>query len=263
MSNDFVIATPVFQESLQDSELIRLSITISNNINVSHVFFCPQDLKTKRLEKAFPKSSFVKFPNHHFESVQTYSDLMLKSFFYEKFIKYEYIVISQLDSVITRGLSIDVFSQFDYVGAPWMHEQSAFSIGNRIFLNSGRHKLLPNKVFSVGNGGLSIRKTKSMIKITNRIQSPILRSIGLGTNNDLNEDVVISYSAAKYGYSVPDRDAASKIFVEQFRKEPFDLWSVYGYHAIEKIYPQLQKEIFEKYLSNGLVNYSKDQFDFL
>jgi hypothetical protein len=258
MSNDFVIATPVFQESIQDSELMRLSITISNNLNVDHVFFCPQDLNTKKLENAFPESSFIRFPNHHFESVQTYSDLMLESSFYERFIKYEYIVISQLDSVMTRCLSIDVFSQYDYVGAPWMHELSAFSIGNRILLNSGRYRFLPNRVFSVGNGGLSIRKTKSMIEITNRIQSPILGSIGLGTNTALNEDVVISYSAVKYGYSVPDRDTASNIFVEQFRKEPFDLWSVYGYHAIEKIYPLLQKEIFEKYLSNGLINRSKD-----
>jgi hypothetical protein len=258
MNHDFVIATPVYQQSLQESEFIRLSITILNNPTVDHVFFCPQDLDTKTLEKAFPRSSFVRFPNHHFESVQTYSDLMLESSFYERFANYEYLVISQLDSVVTRGLSIDVFSQYDYVGAPWVDEISAFSIGNRIFLNSGKYKVLPNRVFSVGNGGLSIRRTKSMIEISNRIRNPILKFIGLGTNRGLNEDVVISFSAIKYGYSVADRNTAGDIFVEQFRKVPFDMWSVYGYHAIEKLYPLLQKEIFEKYFSEGLINYAKD-----
>ena len=258
MNHDFVIATPVYQQSLQDSEFMRLSITISNNPTADHIFFCPQDLDTKTIEKTFPKSSFIRFPNHYFESVQTYSDLMLKSSFYESFINYEYVVISQLDSVVIRGLSIDAFSQYDYVGAPWVDEISAFSIGNRILLNSGKYKILPNRVFSVGNGGLSIRRTKSMIEIANRIQNPILKFIGLGSNRGLNEDVVISFSALKYGYAVADRNKASDFFVEQFRKEPFDTWSVYGYHAIEKLYPLLQKEIFERYFSEGLINYAKD-----
>jgi hypothetical protein len=258
MSNDIVIATPLYQESLQDSEIMRLSITVSNNPKTSHIFFCPEDLATKNLEKAFPNSSFLKFPNHHFRSVQTYSNLLLRSSFYESFIDYDYLVVSQLDSVVIRELSIDLFGNYDYIGAAWVKEINAFSIGNRLFLNSGKHKFLPNRVFSVGNGGLSVRKTNSMVEIAHRIQNPIFRVIGLGTNVGLNEDVVISYSALKYGYSVADRDTASSIFVEEYRKEPFDPWSVYGYHAIEKTFPLLQKEIFEKYSSSGLIDYTKE-----
>jgi len=237
---------------------MRLSITIHNNPSVDHVFFCPNDLNTERLEKLFTNSQWSRFPNHHFDSIQTYSKLMLTSSFYERFIDYEYLVISQLDSVVTRELTKDVFKNYDYIGAAWESVISAFSIGNRLFLNSAKYKFLPNRSISVGNGGLSIRKTKSLIEITEKIQNPFLKFIGLGTNIGLNADVIISYFALKYGYSVPDRTAASKIFIEQYRQEPFDMWSVYGYHALEKNDHILEEEIFEKYILLGLFDDTKN-----
>ena len=255
--HNYAIATPVYQETLQVCELMRLSITIHNNPVADHIFFCPNDLNTESLEKVFPNSQWLRIPNHHFESIQTYSELMLSSSFYMNFIDYEYLVISQLDSIVTRELSHDVFKHYDYVGAAWESAIFAFSIGNRLFLNSGRHKFLPNRSFSVGNGGLSIRKTKALIKITKRLENPVLKFIGLGTNKGLNEDVIISYYANKHGFSVPDRTAASTIFIEKYQQQPFDAWSVYGYHAIEKMYPLLQREIFEKYISLGLFDYNQ------
>jgi hypothetical protein len=255
--HNYAIATPVYQETMQSAELMRLSITIHNNPSVDHVFFCPNDLNTKKLEKLFTNSQWLRFPNHHFDSIRTYSKLMLTSSFYKRFIDYEYLVISQLDSVVTRELTKDIFKNYDYVGAAWESSISAFSIGKRLFLNSGKYKFLPNRSFSVGNGGLSIRKVKSLIEITEKIQNPFFKFIGLGTNTDLNEDVIISYFLLKYGYSVPDRTAASRIFIEQYRQEPFDMWSVYGYHALEKLDHPLEEEIFERYELLGLFDYMK------
>ena len=255
---NFAIITPVYTEDLLNSERMRLLITLHNNPNVDHVFFCPNDLNTEKIKKIFPDSRWLRFPNDHFQSIKSYSELMLMSSFYRSFSEYEYLVVSQLDSVVIRELSNDVFKNYDYLGAPWLNSLNAFSIGNRLFLNNGRHKFLPNHSLSVGNGGLSIRKTKSMIEITDKIQIPILKFIGLGVNKGLNEDVVFSYFASKYGFSLPDRFTASKIFVEKYRQEPFDTWSVYGYHAIEKMYPSLQEDIFERYSSFGLFDHFKN-----
>jgi hypothetical protein len=244
----YAIITPVYQQTLQGAERRRLLITIHNNPHAEHIFVSPKILNIERIQKEFPKSRWIRFPNHHFESINSYSKLLLLSSFYKYFTEYEYIVISQLDAVLIRELTDEVFKDYDYVGAAWMDELNAFSIGNRIFLNNGKYKFLPNRSFSVGNGGLSIRKTSSLITITEKIQNPTLKMLGLGTNIGLNEDVVLSYFAMKYGFSVPDRTEASQIFIEQFRPEPFDLWSVYGYHAIEKMYPLFEREIFQKYL---------------
>lgn len=254
----YIIATPVYQDTLQGSELMRLAITIYNNPDVDHVFFCPEDLNTEKLQNSFPNSFFLRFSNHYFDSINTYSELMLTSSFYGNFIEYEYLIISQLDSMITRKLSYDLFSNYDYVGAAWMNPLTAFSIGNRLFLNSRKYRFVPNRSFSVGNGGLSIRKTKSLIEITKRIQNPTLKFFGLGANKGLNEDVIISYFASKYGYALPDKSIASRIFIEQYRQHPFDAWSVYGFHALEKYDPVLEKFIFEKYVSLGLTNHNKD-----
>lgn len=254
----FIIATPVYQESLQNSELMRLAITIYNNPDVDHIFFCPEDFNTEKLKNLFPNSFYLRFPNYYFDSIETYSKLMLTSSFYDNFIEYEYLIISQLDSILTRKLTYDVFNNYDYVGAAWMNSLTAFSIGNRLFLNSGKYNFVPNRSFSVGNGGLSIRKTRSLIEITRKIQNPILKFFGLGTNRGLNEDVIVSYFASKYGYTIPNKSIASRIFIEQYRQDLFDAWSVYGYHALEKHDPLLEKLIFEKYVSLGLTNHIKD-----
>ena len=81
-------------------------------------------------------------------SVQQYNKLLVSPWFYNNFANdgVEYVLIFQTDSFLCRhGIDEYVRLGFDYIGAPWDHE---------------------NYEFQAGNGGLSLRKVSKMIEIT-------------------------------------------------------------------------------------------------
>lgn len=90
------------------------------------------------------------FDDKYFNSVDTYSRLLLSSSFYESFLQYRFILIYQLDCLIfSDALSKWCSSNYDYIGAPWFWFKGNVSSG-----------------FSrVGNGGLSLRKVESCLKV--------------------------------------------------------------------------------------------------
>lgn len=84
-------------------------------------------------------------------TIRQYNLLLMHHAFYQC-IPTETFLIFQTDSMILEPSYLEAFLDYDYVGAPW--------------LNHG-----------VGNGGLSLRKKRKMLDITNRILP-----------SDMNED---------------------------------------------------------------------------
>lgn len=244
---EFGLITPVYKALPKIEELFRLSITIFNNSNVEHSFICPEDLDISNLRVLFPKSKFIRFPSNDFNSVWSYNQLLTSPRFYRKFLIYKFILITQFDSIVVQKLDSNRFMEFDYVGAPWIDPFFIFSIGNKLILNDGRIRLPCNRKIEVGNGGLSLRRTKSLLKMTTRIQRKWFSMFGLGVNHGLNEDVVISYFSSKFGYSVPSKKVANKIFVEKSESGLWKSQMIIGYHALDKYNPDLEREIFDAY----------------
>src|SRR5262249_20696913 len=87
------------------------------------------------------------FPSEFFESERDYNSLLLTKKFYRTFRDYEFILIYQLDCLVFSG-NLDYWcnQDWDYLGAPW-------------FLACGQDTT--RGFWTVGNGGLSLRKVSS------------------------------------------------------------------------------------------------------
>ena len=92
------------------------------------------------------------FEAYYFSGIPGYNALMMSKEFYQRFTQYDYMLIYQLDAFVFRD-ELDMWCNkgFDYIGAPWFfdcksHEQGA-------------------ELWKVGNGGLSLRKIDTHIRI--------------------------------------------------------------------------------------------------
>ncbi len=92
----------------------------------------------------------LSFPRQHFQSRQAYSRLLLSPRFYEKFTRYRYLLLYQLDCLVfSSDLEHWCSLGYDYIGAPLFHDTTD-----------------PAKGFSrVGNGGLSLRRVDTFLKV--------------------------------------------------------------------------------------------------
>jgi len=90
------------------------------------------------------------FPDYYFKSVLNYSALMLNRDFYQRFAKYKYMLLYQTDAFIFQDKLSEFCSlDYDYIGAPVpMVDPIWYFIGGR-----------------VGNGGFSLRKISSAIRM--------------------------------------------------------------------------------------------------
>lgn len=109
------------------------------------------------------KISWVFFDPYYFQSVYTYSYLLLNRKFYRQFKKFTYILIAQPDSWVFRN-ELDLWCKkgYDYIGAPWFE---GWNHGTGNF-----------KITGVGNGGFSLRNCRKALQILWRIA--VLRKAG-------------------------------------------------------------------------------------
>jgi len=91
-----------------------------------------------------------RFRDEFFHSTATYSALLISPEFYRAFSSYKYMLVYQLDSLVFSDKLLDWCSKdLDYVGAPWFSEDGADFVEES----------------AVGNGGLSLRKIESFLKV--------------------------------------------------------------------------------------------------
>lgn len=91
--------------------------------------------------------SIIELEDRYFESIHSYNRLMMSNDFYINFIKYNYILIYQLDAwAFTDDLNKICADKYDYIGAPWIDR-------------NGRCMKY------AGNGGFSLRKVSTFIRV--------------------------------------------------------------------------------------------------
>ena len=92
-----------------------------------------------------------RFADEFFFDTATYSALLLSSNFYRTFAEYRYILIYQLDALVFSDQLLSwCETGLDYIGAPWLAGVGLDFI----------------ETTTVGNGGFSLRRTESFLKIT-------------------------------------------------------------------------------------------------
>lgn len=143
-----VIVIPAYKDKLSRWE--EISLLQMNRIlgKYPRVFVAPESLTIKYGVKYNCRT--VRFPDANFTGITSYSRMMLDVDFYRRFADYDYMLIYQTDAfVFSDRLAEFCDMNYDYIGAPVFRFSPMWhTIGT-----------------SVGNGGFSLRKVSSFIRI--------------------------------------------------------------------------------------------------
>lgn len=155
------VLVPIYKLNLSEQELKSLIILV-NGLSSYPIRLI---IKASLCDKFFP---FLCILKHHgdielisikdcyFESVQSYNALMLSSWFYELFSLWDYVLIHQLDARLINPSALQelIYLNYDYVGGPFV-----------VPIVPAIKPLNLCVRFYGGNGGLSLRRTSSIIKL--------------------------------------------------------------------------------------------------
>lgn len=141
------ITIPVYKPDLNCYERISFLQCIKIFSKNHPVFlFGPSNLDISNYLAIYPSIKYISFESHYFNNITGYNHLMNNILFYKSFLEYDYILIYQLDAFVFNDNLDDWCSKgYDYTGSPW-------------FEDFGRAE---KKLWAVGNGGFSLRKTKA------------------------------------------------------------------------------------------------------
>ncbi len=140
------IIIPIYKSHITDLE--RLSLSRCATVLRKHplVLAGPRSLDYSCYKQVVNHASVATFDDAFFLSLEGYSRLMLSPQFYETFSHYSYILMYQLDAfVFNDKLLFWCDKNFDYIGAPLRDTEGQW--------------------IGVGNGGFSLRKTSSFLKV--------------------------------------------------------------------------------------------------
>lgn len=149
------VTIPIYKETLNNLETVSLNQCFKILHSHPIVFFAPESLNTSFYENLFSKSSkftVKRFSDKYFTDPKAYNKLMLSHNFYKKFKSFHYILLYQPDAYVFRDeLQYWCAAGYDYIGAPWFNDWDL----------SG-----PDSAFlGIGNGGFSLRKVSSHLKV--------------------------------------------------------------------------------------------------
>lgn len=195
-SGETAIVVPVYKQRPTRTEILSLSKCIQLLKAYPICFVAPKSLDLSVYQKLVAQSKTETFDEKYFNGLDGYNKLLLSRQFYDRFKKYKYMLIYQLDALIFNdNLEAWIKKDYDYIGAPWLKFpfMAFLSISLHVSIIAGL-KLLWNKKLKipVGNGGLSLRKIDSFRQ-------------ALEENNELvsrwkaNEDYFWSYFATVNG----------------------------------------------------------------
>jgi Protein of unknown function (DUF5672) len=143
------IVVPIYRSALTPDEEISLASIRKHLSGYGICFVAPESLDLSSVLKE--GESVERFPDEFFSGIEGYNRLLKSSGFYERFRIFDYILIAQLDCLILRDeLKAWMSRGWDYLAAPWF----------RGFAQDHRPGL-----WRVGNGGLSLRKVESFLRV--------------------------------------------------------------------------------------------------
>lgn len=208
------VVIPYYHTDLTESEQISWKQAVRIFKEETIILVIPQGMDCTACPKA-ENIYYRTIPKEWLESVASYNQMMLKKEFYEIFLEFDYILIYQLDAFVFRNeLSAFCKLGFDYIGAPWL-------------TGVLHYRDIDHAVWYVGNGGFSLRKVQSFIKILDGINSYQL---------NLPEDVFFAMQADRGFHIAPKETALQFSFDAEVRKcyEANDFRIPFGCHAWEE-----------------------------
>jgi len=162
MENNFCIVIPIYKDTLDCTEELSLKrlFDLIDNKKYNVFFIKPKSLKCKNYYNIIDKKQIkeISFDDKYFKDIRGYSNLCLQYEFYDKFSKFEYLYIYQLDCYLFEDKLNDWCALgFDYIGAPIISTNSGWDVYNK-----EKNQWNP----AVGNGGFSLRKISTFKELT-------------------------------------------------------------------------------------------------
>ncbi len=165
----------------------------------SHPFVVvhPRSYSVQYLLDEYPGIEELALDDENFTGVESYNRMMLSSWFYELFAKYEYMLIYQIDAyVFSDQLDYWASKGYDYIGAPWMLNDKLYerTLGQWVQRLLQLQPIRNDRVHSahlfhkVGNGGFCLRRISKMREIMERNRDYIASITGKHAHM---EDVLI------------------------------------------------------------------------
>jgi len=141
------VIIPIYHDVLSEVEKFSMDNNINKLKNHDIYLVMPKTLELVNL-KEYSKLKIERFEDAYFKGYQGYNRLMMSEGFYQRFDKYEKILICQYDVwVFEDRLEYFCDLNYDYIGAPAFMD----------FNDEGEYELLP------GNGGFSLRDVKKTL----------------------------------------------------------------------------------------------------
>lgn len=179
------ILVPIYQPRLTRLEEYSLKCSIKAIGRRKICFIAPKSLNCTYYQTEFQSAEIHLFDNHFFSSVAAYNELMLHRGFYENYAASEFLLILHTDAIILHDrLTFWEDNVYDYIGAPWPQGMSQTVNVDRF---SGE-SLLKTIRATVGNGGLSLRRTRKCAALIEEFP----QAIQLYLQNGFNEDCFFS-----------------------------------------------------------------------
>jgi len=143
------IIVPIYRSIMTSDEEVSLASIRKHLSGYGICFVAPDSLDLKGVVQA--EEIIERFPEEFFMGIDGYNRLLKSRGFYERFSDHDYILISQLDCLIfSSDLNQWMAKGYDYLAAPWF---KGFAKDHRPGL------------WRVGNGGLSLRRVDSYLRI--------------------------------------------------------------------------------------------------
>lgn len=218
--NSCVIVFPLYQPPTP-IELAFLENGLKLTKGYKQVIAAPEGLEIDTQFGLLQQLEIKRFAAHFFKGIEGYNQLLLSSIFYRTFQHFEYMLIHQADVYLFREeLAEWCNKNFDYIGAPWfrpdkLNRSKLYQQWQKVKLFFKKHKLYAQRHNKVGNGGLSLRKVSTALKVLEKVPSSILAPYIKRENHAFNEDIFWSLEAPKIvDFKIPDWQEGMRFAVE-------------------------------------------------
>lgn len=220
-----VITIPLYKHVPDADELLSLKQCILILSDHPVVFFAPKGFNTSIYDELCTGKilySFEFFDKEYFTGIEGYNKLMLSAYFYKRFLQYKFILIYQLDALVFKDqLEYWCRQNYDYIGAPQIAHTND---PNEMQFLKGYAQILEKinnlfktsyKVSNVGNGGFSLRKTKSCYWLLKLLHSKVKKW------GYYNEDGFFKYwgNLLRPLFNLPGDNVALRFAIEHEPKE--------------------------------------------
>jgi len=202
-----LVLIPIYKSVLSPLEQFSIDYSLAQAPDRQYCFVAPAGLDRTYYLKRYPNIGYAVFPGEYFDSVDSYSRLLLSEEFYRRFVDHEFILILQPDAILIKD-ELDFWLQqpFDYIGAPWP-DGVEFTVWRDRFAGP-----LCRRVRShVGNGGFSLRRVQKCLALLREFPETVGRFYETGTNEDSFFSLLGMLSC---DFVVPNEITASRFAME-------------------------------------------------